>query len=324
MSDLVLDASRTSIRQGSKSFAAAARLFSPSIRHDAYMLYAWCRHCDDQIDGQVLGRGDVGLEARFAAVKLLELEEKTRRALAGQTLEDREGEDQAFSAFQRVALRHTIPSWQPLELLEGFRMDVEGRSYQTLDDVLLYAYRVAGVVGEMMARVMGATETDVLRRAADLGLALQLTNIARDVLEDARGGRVYLPAEWLRPLGGTPAEVVDPTNRDLVFQATTRLIAAAEPYYQSARWGLSALGFRSAWAVAAAAGVYRQIGRRVMRAGPDGLERRAATNRADKAVQVLAGGAAAARAVTLDRWRPAPDRPALWSAQEAAMTPCQF
>jgi phytoene synthase len=319
LSDLVVDASRLSIRQGSKSFAAAARLFDPSVREDAYMLYAWCRHCDDQIDGQVLGHGAVGIDARFAAAKLAELEEKTRRALAGQRLDRRE-EDQAFAAFQRVAERHALPSRLPLELLEGFRMDVEGRTYQTLDDVLLYAYRVAGVVGEMMARVMGATDTEVLRRAVDLGLALQLTNIARDVVQDACGGRVYLPAEWLRPLAGAPDEVADPANREVVFAATARLIAAAEPYYSSARWGLSALGFRSAWAVAAAAGVYRQIGRRVLQAGPEGLERRAATGRADKVLKMLAGGMVAARAVTLDRWSPPPERPPLWSACEAART----
>jgi phytoene synthase len=315
LSDLVLDASRISIRQGSKSFAAAARLFDPSVREDAYMLYAWCRHCDDQIDGQVLGHGAVGLDPRLAAAKLVELEEKTRRALAGHRLDDREEEDQAFAAFRRVAERHTIPSRLPLELLEGFRMDVEGCSYRTLDDVLLYAYRVAGVVGEMMARVMGATDTDVLRRAADLGLALQLTNIARDVVEDAKGGRVYLPSEWLGPLAGAPAKVADPANRDAVFEATARLIAAAEPYYQSARWGLPALGFRSAWAVAAAAGVYRQIGRRVLQVGSAGLERRATTTRVDKVAKMLAGGAIAARAVTVDRWRDAPARPPLWAGQ---------
>jgi len=315
LSDLVLDASRISIRQGSKSFAAAARLFDPSVREDAYMLYAWCRHCDDQIDGQVLGHGSVGLDPRLAAIKLAELEEKTRRALSGHRLDDREGEDQAFAAFQRVAQRHMIPSRQPLELLEGFRMDVEGRTYETLDDVLLYAYRVAGVVGEMMARVMGATETDVLRRAVDLGLALQLTNIARDVVEDAKGGRVYLPSEWLGPLAGAPAKVADPANRQAVFEATARLIAAAEPYYQSARWGLPALGFRSAWAVAAAAGVYRQIGRRVLKVGSAGLERRATTTRVDKVAKMLTGGVIAARAVTVDRWRDTPARPPLWAVR---------
>ncbi len=302
MTDLVLDASRISIRQGSKSFAAAARLFDPSVREDAYMLYAWCRHCDDQIDGQILGHGSVGLDPKLAAAKLAELEDKTRRALAGQRLDDRGGEDQAFAAFRRVAERHTIPSRLPLELLEGFRMDVEGRTYETLDDVLLYAYRVAGVVGEMMARVMGATDADVLRRAVDLGLALQLTNIARDVVEDAKGGRVYLPAQWLGPRVDVPTKVADPANRDAVFEAT-------------ARWGLPALGFRSAWAVAAAAGVYRQIGRRVLQVGSAGLERRATTTGVDKVAKMLAGGAIAARAVTVDRWRDAPARPPLWAAK---------
>jgi phytoene synthase len=302
LTDLVLDASRISIRQGSKSFAAAARLFDPSVREDAYMLYAWCRHCDDQIDGQILGHGSVGLDPKLAAAKLAELEDKTRRALAGQRLDDRGGEDQAFAAFRRVAERHTIPSRLPLELLEGFRMDVEGRTYETLDDVLLYAYRVAGVVGEMMARVMGATDADVLRRAVDLGLALQLTNIARDVVEDAKGGRVYLPAQWLGPRVDVPTKVADPANRDAVFEAT-------------ARWGLPALGFRSAWAVAAAAGVYRQIGRRVLQVGSAGLERRATTTGVDKVAKMLAGGAIAARAVTVDRWRDAPARPPLWAAK---------
>jgi phytoene synthase len=315
LSDLVLDASRVSIRQGSKSFAAAARLFDPSVREDAYMLYAWCRHCDDQIDGQVLGHGAVGLDPGLAAAKLAQLEEKTRRALAGQSLEDNGVEDPAFAAFQRVAQRHTIPSRLPIELLEGFRMDVEGRTYETLDDLMLYAYRVAGVVGEMMARVMGARDADVLRRAVDLGLALQLTNIARDVVEDAKGGRVYLPAQWLGPLAQTPAAVADPANREAVFDATAQLLAAAEPYYQSARWGLRALGFRSAWAVAAAAGVYRQIGRRVLAGGPEGLEHRAITNRQDKIIEMLHGGSVAARAVTVDRWRRAPERPPLWCAR---------
>ncbi len=315
MSDLVLDASRVSIRQGSKSFAAAARLFDPSVRQDAYLLYAWCRHCDDQIDGQVLGHGAVGLDPGLAAAKLAELEDKTRRALAGQSLGDHGVEDQAFAAFQRVAHRHTIPSRLPIELLEGFRMDVEGRTYETLDDLMLYAYRVAGVVGEMMARVMGARDADVLRRAVDLGLALQLTNIARDVVEDAKGGRIYLPAQWLGSLAETPAAVADPANRDTVFDATARLIAAAEPYYKSARWGLRALGFRSAWAVAAAAGVYRQIGRRVLAGGPGGLQRRAMTTRTDKLLEMLAGGGVALHAVTVDRWRSAPERPPLWSAR---------
>ena len=309
MSDAVLDVSRTSIEQGSKSFAAAARLFDPAVREDAYLLYAWCRHCDDEIDGQVLGSGRVGLDPPLALAKLAELEDRTRRALAGEPMDD-----PAFAAFQRVALRHRIAPRHALDLLAGFRMDVEGRAYRTLDDVLLYAYRVAGVVGEMMAKVMGVEGPETLRRAADLGLALQLTNIARDVLEDARGGRVYLPGAWLGASANDAAAVADPANRAAVFEATRRLLLEAEPYYASARWGYKALGFRSAWAVAAAAGVYRQIGRRVLAGGPQGMDRRAVTSRLDKLVRVLEAGAVAARAVTLDRRASEPRRPPLWNA----------
>ena len=308
MSDDVLNASRASIQRGSTSFAAAARLFDPRIREDAYMLYAWCRHCDDEIDGQVMGHGAVGLDPVLAGRKLAELEDKTRRAIAGEPTDDA-----AFAAFQRVALRHGIPARHPLDLMQGFRMDVEGRVYRALEDTLLYAYHVAGVVGVMMAQVMGVRDIATLRRASDLGLALQLTNIARDVIEDAKGGRVYLPAEWLGTAAGNPAAVADPAARAVVFAATERLLAEAEPYYASARWGLKALGFRSAWAVAAAHGVYRQIGLRVRAAGPAGMDRRATTGAATKLALVLRGGLVAARAVSLDSWRHEPDRSALWT-----------
>lgn len=306
MTDAVLDASRASIETGSTSFAAAARLFHPRVREDAYMLYAWCRHCDDEIDGQVMGHGAVGLDPALAGAKLLELHDKTRRALAGEPMAD-----PAFAAFQRVALRHRMAPRYPLDLLEGFRMDVEGRRYRTLEDTLLYAYHVAGVVGVMMAQVMGVDDLPTLRRAADLGLALQLTNIARDVIEDARGGRVYLPADWLEGLDA--AGVADPAHRPVVFAATRRLVAAAEPYYASARWGLPALGFRSAWAIAAARSVYREIGVRVVQGGAEGMDRRAATGALTKLAKVMQGGLVAARAATLDHRRPAPPRPDLFT-----------
>jgi len=307
MNDAVRNASRDSIRRGSTSFAAAARLFDPRIREDAYMLYAWCRHCDDEIDGQVMGHGAVGLDPVLAGRKLAELEDKTRRAMAGEPTDDT-----AFAAFQRVAQRHGIPAQHPLDLLQGFRMDVEGHAYRTLQDTLLYAYHVAGVVGVMMAQVMGVRDLATLRRAADLGVALQLTNIARDVIEDAKGGRVYLPADWLGA-AASPTALTQPANRAVVFAATERLLAAAEPYYASARWGLKALRFRSAWAVAAARGVYRQIGLRVRAMGPAGMDRRASTGTFIKLARVLQGGLIAARAMTLDSWGHEPERPSLWA-----------
>jgi phytoene synthase len=289
MTDAVLDASRNSIQKGSTSFAAAAKLFHPRVRDDAYLLYAWCRHCDDEIDGQVMGHGAAAvLDPLLAAL-----------------------DDPAFAAFQRVALRHGIAARYPLDLLEGFRMDVEGRTYRTLEDTLRYAYHVAGVVGVMMAQVMGVKDLATLRRAADLGLALQLTNIARDVVEDAKIGRVYLPTDWLGAAARCPEAVADPANRAEVFAATKRLLTAAEPYYDSALDGLKALGFRSAWAVASARGIYRQIGAAVLASGPPGMDRRASTGALTKLGRIMEGGLIAAYAATFNAKGMQPERPAL-------------
>ncbi len=309
MSDIVAASSRETIRQGSTSFAAAAKLFNSRTRDDASMLYAWCRYCDDQIDGQILGHGSIGLDPDESARRLTILEEKTRAALAGRDMSG----DHVFEAFQRVALRHEIPERHPLDLLHGFGMDVAGYSYETLNDVLLYAYHVAGVVGVMMAMIMGVRDAETLRRAADLGLGLQLTNIARDVIDDAAGGRVYLPRDWLREAGVPDGGVADPRHRQAVFSVTRRLLDAAEPYYDSARWGLRRLPARSAWAIAAARGLYREIGRNVARAGATGMDRRVTVGTTSRLLQVLVGGLVAGRSATVDRFACPPRQADLWS-----------
>jgi phytoene synthase len=308
MTDAVLDHSRAAIDQGSRSFAVASRLFPASVRDDAWMLYAWCRHCDDEIDGQVLGHGAVGVDPVLARRKLDELRARTAAALAGEPTAD-----PVFAAFQRVAVRHAIPAEEAMDLLEGFEMDVLGRRYDTLEDTLDYSYHVAGVVGVMMARIMGVDDAPTLRRAQDLGLAFQLTNIARDVVEDARGGRVYLPGAWLDEAGVPRDRVHAPEHRAAVAQAARRLVQAAEPFYASARWGLRDLNPRSAWAIATARGVYRSIGRHVSRAGPTAWDGRTRVDRTAKLLLLGRGGLIAVWSKTLDAWRTPPPRPALWT-----------
>ena len=105
-------------------------------------------------------------------------------------------------AFARAVRRHGIPRAAPNALLDGFEMDLRGRRYETLGEVKEYATGVAASVGVMMAMAMGARSAQALARAADLGIAMQLTNIARDIGEDARNGRLYLPRDWLDEAGG--------------------------------------------------------------------------------------------------------------------------
>ncbi len=301
-------ASRETIQKGSSSFAAAAALFDAQTRTDAEMLYAWCRYCDDVIDGQELGHGMAPPGPGAGQARLEALYAQTRSALAGEPTADPN-----FAAFQRVALTRQIPERYATELLDGFAMDVAERRYETLEDTLEYCWHVAGVVGVMMALVMGVAPDDLptLRRAQDLGLAFQLTNIARDVVEDAHNGRIYLPAAWLAE-AGVPAEadaVAAPEHRGAVFKVTERLLAVAEPYYASAVAGLAALPWRSAWAIAAARGVYRQIGIEVLKRGAHAWDERVSTSTATKARLALGGGVMA----VASRGKVSPERPGLWS-----------
>ena len=309
MTDLAA-ASRETIQKGSQSFAAAAALFDPQTRADAEMLYAWCRHCDDVIDGQTLGHEREVLSPEVVRQRLAELYALTRGALAGAPMDD-----PAFAAFQTVALRRAIPERYAIELIDGFAMDVAGRRYQTIEDTLDYCWHVAGVVGTMMAIVMGVEPDDLttLRRAQDLGLAFQLTNIARDIVEDAENDRIYVPADWLAQAGVPEDAVAAPEHRAAIAGLAKRLVDAAEPYYRSARWGLRGLPFRSAWAVAAALGVYREIGVKVVARGPSAWDTRTSTSTAAKVVLALGGGLMAARGSTADKWVEGPARPALWS-----------
>jgi len=310
MTDAVLAASKASITKGSKSFRSASRLFDPAVREDAWLLYAWCRACDDEIDGQDHGFGHEVLTADEQRRRLARLYDMTRRAMTGEPMPD-----PTFAAFQRVAVRHRLPERWALDMIDGFAMDVEHRDYRTIDDVMAYCWHVAGVVGVMMARVMGVTNPEVLRRAQDLGLAFQLTNISRDVIEDAQGGRVYLPADWLVEAGLAPTAeaVADPANRAAVHRVTERLLAVAEPYYDSARDGLRGLPFRSAMAIAAARGVYREIGRKVRRLGPGVWKRRVSVGRLMKLWLFGRGALIAVWIQTLHRGRAAPPRAALWT-----------
>jgi phytoene synthase len=277
MSDQVVSRSERDIAKGSQSFSAAARLFDRSTRDDAVMLYAWCRHCDDVIDGQTLGMAQ---EADFRdgqMMRLVRIREQTLLALRGEATDA-----YIFEALRRVVERHDIPHRYPLDLIRGFEMDVEQRRYETVEDTLEYCYHVAGVVGVMMAMIMGVRDETILDRATDLGLAFQLTNIARDVIDDARAGRVYLPAETLKRHG---IEEIEPENRAQwpgIHAAALELLRIADDYYASAAIGVAALPVRSAWAIAAAARIYRSIGIKLRHGGPTAWERRVSTGRVEK------------------------------------------
>jgi len=317
MAEALLDHATQTIEVGSKSFAAAAKLFDANTRRGVLMLYAWCRHCDDVVDGQELGINQahtgIGHTPQEARRQLDLLREQTRRAYAGETMRD-----PAFAAFQDVALRHAIAPRYAYDHLAGFAMDVDGARYDTIDDTLRYCYHVAGVVGLMMASIMGAHDEATLDRACDLGLAFQLTNIARDIVEDARVGRCYLPTSWLREAGIPRDEIALEQHRPALARLAARLVDHAEPYYDSALDGIAALPLRSAWAIASARNVYREIGIVVKRRGARAWDTRAGTSKAAKLWLLARGGFGA---LSSRRARTGPRPAQLWRRPGAEPAP---
>ncbi|WP_239017951.1 phytoene/squalene synthase family protein [Sphingomonas aracearum] len=289
---------RESIFKGSKSFAAASLLFDRRTRERAWLLYGWCRACDDLADGQ-----DHGHELQAvtdAPERLAKITAFTQAALAGQWIGD-----PAFDGFRIVAAETRLPPRFARDLVAGFALDAEDWRPRNEEDLYLYCYHVAGVVGCMMAVVMGVPpeDEDTLDRACDLGMAFQLANIARDVAEDARGGRCYLPADWLAELGIPADDLLNPARRDQLAVLGRRLAERATRFEESAMGGTPALSFRSAWAVIAAARIYGQIAREVAARGPAAWDARVSTSGLDK-LRFIA--AAARDASGRERWRNIP------------------
>ncbi len=279
------------LRGGSKSFFAASRLLAPVYREPATALYAFCRVADDAIDfaedpHEALGSLCRRLDAIYGGEPF--------PAVA----------DQAFAP---VVARYGIPRLLPQALLEGFAWDAMGRRYETLDELLDYAARVAGTVGAMMALIMGARAPQTLARACELGLAMQLTNIARDVGEDARNGRVYLPLQWLREAGvDLDAWLADPQPLPAVRAVTARLLEEADRHYERAQSGIADLPRNCRPAMMAARLVYAEIGREVERRGCDSVSGRAVVSGHRKFALLLRASVAGAMATRAAKPLPVP------------------
>ncbi|MCJ2089207.1 phytoene/squalene synthase family protein [Methylobacterium sp. E-005] len=263
-------ACRTAIRRGSKSFFAAGQMLPGEVREAAYGLYAFCRYSDDLVDEAA------NAAARHAAVA--RLEHRIARAYAGEP-----ADTPADRAFSEIVAAFAIPEALPQALIEGFAWDAEGRRYADLDSLHAYAARVAGSVGAMMALIMGVRTPEALARACDLGAAMQLTNIARDVGEDARMGRIYLPLDWMLAAGLDPdAFLADPRPSPALADIVARLLAEADRLYIQAEAGIAALPQRCRPAIRAAGMIYGEIGRVIAASGHDPVSRRSRVGGARK------------------------------------------
>lgn len=259
---VLVGSARRAILKGSKSFAIASHLFDRETRERVWLLYAWCRRCDDIIDAQDHG-GALGPQSG-APQRLLAVRELTTRAFAG-----RETGDEAFDALGVVARETGLTLDMASAVIDGFALDAQDWQPHSEADLMRYCWHVAGAVGVMMAVVMGvpSDDEDTLDRACDLGLAFQLANIARDVEEDDAAGRCYIPQDWLAELDIPPGEQMKPHYRPALTTLVARMCRTAHVHQCSARVGAARLKGRQRWAILAAAGIYGEIARDVARRG---------------------------------------------------------
>ncbi len=251
---------RALLNAGSRTFLAASLLLPQRVGDPAVSLYAFCRVADDAID-----LSDDPVTA------LAQLRLRLADAYAQQP-----HDHAADRAFSDIVARYAIPAALPEALLEGFAWDAQGRRYEDLDALTAYAVRVAGTVGVMMSLLMGARDEAVISRACDLGVAMQFSNIARDVGEDARNGRLYLPLQWLREAGVDPeAWCANPVFSPAIAACVERLLREADALYRRAETGIVGLPRGCRPGIAAARLLYAEIGREVERQGLDSISRRA-------------------------------------------------
>lgn len=260
---------RASIARGSKSFAVASRLFDRETRERVWLLYAWCRACDDLADAQDHG-GRLGEQVE-ADARLATIRERTALAFAGKP-----AGDAAFDGFGVVAHECRLTRAMAHDVIAGFALDAADWRPRTERDLMQYCYHVAGAVGVMVAVVMGVSpdDEDTLDRACDLGLAFQLANIARDIEEDDAAGRCYLPLEWLVEADIPPGEQMKPHYRKQLTTIVAKLVRIAHAHECSARIGAGRLRPRQRWAVLAAAGIYGEIATEVERRGAHAWDHR--------------------------------------------------
>ncbi|RKR02552.1 phytoene synthase [Kushneria sinocarnis] len=249
-----MDPARQTLAQHGKSFWFASRFMERHDTDDAARLYMACRELDDLAD-QELPDPQQNERARDRLMTI-------RREIQA-----RRGHDPLSLNLLDLSTRRGVDLEAATALIDALIRDVDRpATVATEAELLDYCYGVAGTVGVMMCAVIGA-RPEASAHAIDLGMAMQMTNIARDVLEDAGQGRRYLPGEWLEQRSATRLAATRQEDHAAVAAAVERLLHLSEAYYCSAADGFNYIPRRNRRAIRVAAEVYRGIGRRLARSG---------------------------------------------------------
>ena len=276
-----------------KSFYFAAK-FLPVLKQRAvYPIYAFCRHVDDEIDE--IGDGDQAQAVLAVEKWKAKLEEVYFPAKVQSRVETKEETDQkamidnqnlVFVAWRDLLETYKIPQNLPLELVQGVLMDTTVKRYETFDELYVYCYRVASTVGLMSSEILGYSDKIALEYAEAMGIAMQLTNILRDVKEDASIGRIYLPQEDLRKFGVSEDQIFACRIDDNFIRLMKFEIERARSFYERGERGIGLLEKDSRFTVLLASRVYSKILEQIERQRYDVFARRAHTSKTQKFISI--------------------------------------
>ncbi len=245
------------IARHSRSFSLATLLLPRSVAADVHKLYAWCRACDSAVDDAP--------EIDIARGQLDRLRQDVDLIYSGS--QPRLPESLWLAD---LVERYPIPKAWTLDLLNGMESDLDFKAKRTVEDLEVYCYQAAGVVGLMMSRLLGVKDVRALEYAKSMGMAMQMTNIARDVAEDWARGRCYLPVEWFARTDMLETGVSNEELRPVL----ERLLNLADHHYRRSEMGYAALPSQVRWSIRAASAIYQEIGYVIRRSGFRVLQKR--------------------------------------------------
>jgi phytoene synthase len=250
----------------SPSLGFASQLLDRRQRARGWLLYAWCRACDDRVRG-------AEPEAALAQI----------RASSDIMLAGGKVGDAPFDGLALLLGEAGLPPRYPRLAVDGLAMDVADFRPRDEEELFRYCHHVAGAPAAMAAIAFGVAADDAatLDRAADLGIGCRLAALARDMSEDAAAGRCYLPDDWLSEMDIPPGEHMKPPYRPRLAVLAARLADRAETFIASACHGIPDLPFRPAWAALVVAAIHRDILEDVVARGEHGWDHRIASGRLD-------------------------------------------
>ena len=256
------------LKKHAKSFYFAGLLLDKQTLHDASVLYAFCRQLDDAADIE-------DMSEKSAKLQQLITDYRTDHS-----------QNEINIAFKELKKQYQLNSQFIDDLILGVSSDLQFKQPKDLKELIFYSYQVAGTVGGLMARILGATNEKAWRFAIDLGIGMQLTNISRDVKEDALNNRIYLPQDQLgSDIDATT--ILNPEHKTKVYNVTKEILNTADKYYQSGFSGIYYIPKKNKFSILIAGMLYQSIGNKVLNNSEKFLKQRVYLTVFDKIIILI-------------------------------------